>query len=142
MWKAVPYEREKHGAFVESTFAASVGQAHPWGLVPPVERKLDLQRNLRRPGFRCAVAVMAHDPDSYLGWAAADRMSNTIVYAYTLAAYRTPAPDKRNGFEPRVATTLLAALGIDFSKPTRLYYWTPAAMEIAKRPGYQLVNAR
>jgi hypothetical protein len=84
---------------------------------------------------------MEDDPDSYLGWAAAEAARNRIVYAYTLAAYRTPAPDKRQGFEPRVATTLLGMLGIDFSRSVAVTYWTDVVEVLSKRPGYKLERA-
>ena len=123
----------EHRAFIESTFTRSAQEGWPWSLVPRAELLHDFQRRTRRPGVRIGVAVLEADPDSYLGWAACDPSGNEVIAAYTSGAYRT-----KGSFQPRVATSLVTAMGVDLTRPTTVRYWTPAAETLAKRPGYHL----
>ena len=95
--------------------------------------RADFRKRTRAPGVRMGVAVLESDTDSFLGWAAVDPSRNEIIYAYTSSPYRT-----RDRFEPRIASTLVAAMGVDLTRDTTLTYWSPAAQTIASRPGYHL----
>lgn len=131
----VPFDREKHRAFVEKTFLDSVRATWPWQMCPDDELRFDLRRRLRRPDTRVGVAISEHDPDLYLGWGAVGMLgaSAEVIYAYTLSDFRS-----KGRFQPRIASSLLESLGADFSKPVCVRYWTEVTRQLSKRPGYQL----
>lgn len=114
----VPYESEKHGAFVRASWCR--GARQPW----PVLADL-----LRRPDTTCAVAHLPGDPDSLLGWAAVHQ--GAIVWAYTRSL---DGELRRKG----LATALLARLVVlplgapAFGEPIRCLNWSPHAAAIAR----------
>lgn len=134
VFEVVPIEA-RHRAYVEDTFLRSVSEVWPFSMCDWSKLRKDLRDQLKRPHCNSGVAVLKKDPDTYLGWAAVIRSLNLIVYSYTTAAYRT-----RQGFEPRVASSLVTELGVDLTRSTSLRYWTPAAEAISKRSGWHLVR--
>lgn len=121
-YDAAPFEAERHRAFVQASWCK--GAREPWEA---------LASRLRRPETRCLVAHIPGDPDSLLGWAAADVVGGAVIWAYTRDLYGRL---RRRG----LATSLLFDLGIDVSEPTPCLFWSPAAAAIAAR-GYRIYHA-
>jgi hypothetical protein len=132
VFQVVPIEA-RHRAFVEDTFLRSVSESWPFDMCDWRQLRADLRLHLKRPEVRSGVAVLAKDPDSYLGWAAVVPRENLVIYAYTTAAYRT-----RYGFEPRVCSSLVNLLGGDTTKELKVRYWTKASDAISRHPGWKL----
>lgn len=104
------YDRLRHEAFVRASWTR--GARRPWG---------QLADRLRRPGTRCVVACHPDDPDTLLGWGAVEDGAVWFVYVRDLYGRL-----RRQG----LGRALLAAAGVDLSKPIRCRVWTPAAQAI------------
>ena len=66
----------RHRAFIEDTFLHSVSVGWPWRHMAWNRLREDFRKRFRGPGVRTAVAVLATDPDEYMGWAAVDPLVN------------------------------------------------------------------
>lgn len=121
----VPYDAEKHGAWVVSTFLESVTE--PGGLYATVPWS-SLRGQLAHwlAAGRCQVATVKGDGDAFAAWAITGP-AGELVYAYTKFLYR------RMGLAGILT-------GASREKPVGLVYWTRAAMRLVRDRGYRLYH--
>lgn len=117
LFSVVPYDPDKHGAFVRSTWANGA------------LRDGTRIARARLDGYlldETAKAVLAHtsrNPDQFAGWAA--KVRDELIFAYVIPAVRGRY----------VANLLLGELGFSLMDLVPLLHWTPSAEEIAANGG-------
>lgn len=124
----------EHEAWIRVSFAKSARDNG--GLLNWVPRPIlvdDFLRRRRDPDAVCAVASVRNEPDLFLGWLAAVPSRNEVTFGFTKYHYRQQE-------QWRICTTLAEEMGIDFSRPVGVRFWTRAAQRIALKPGYRLYH--
>jgi hypothetical protein len=81
------------------------------------------------------IGVPVGEDDCFLGWAITVPRRNAIVACYVKHAFRAS--------EFRVGSSLLSAMGIDFSRPVPCLTWSRDAEAVARKAGnpYRLIRA-
>ncbi len=120
-FRAVPYDRESHEGFLCSSWTN--GARRPFA---------ELQAWLRKPATRCAVAHIPGDPDSLLGWAAADYGNGALIWIYVRDLH---GHVRRRG----LGTELLWHVGFGDGVTVPSLYWSPHASAIAAAGKWHLV---
>ena len=116
------YEREKHAAFVASTYCFHLSAGR--------QAKNAIDSRLRRPDTRCFVAHSPVDPDLYLGCVVVTGRLE-VVWAFTRERCR------RKG----LMTSLLLLAGVDVSQPVPCLNWSDDMAAVAASDGYRVFYA-
>jgi hypothetical protein len=106
----IPYDKDAHGAFVETTFVETLKDTPPWCWGSPSGNRRVLSRVLRDPTARVVVAIPLAHPQELIGWAAT--IHGALVFVYVRPLMRQVVPD----------SALVDALALP--PPVPVAYWT------------------